>query len=84
MNIEEKAAYFDALGDPVRLRIVALLLDGRCTCICDIAAAVKKDQSVVFRHVQQLARAGIVSASKDGKYLRCCVREPAKLRKLLG
>ncbi|HIH24336.1 TPA: winged helix-turn-helix transcriptional regulator [Candidatus Woesearchaeota archaeon] len=81
--LDERARYFKALGDPVRLRIVSLLLHGKCTCICDIAEHVGKDQSVVFRHVQILAQAGIVKTKKDGKYLRCCIADPVPMRKLL-
>lgn len=81
--LDERARYFKALGDPVRLRIVSLLLHGKCTCICDIATHVGKDQSVVFRHVQLLAQAGIVKTSKDGKYLRCCIADPVPMKRLL-
>ena len=82
-GIAARAEFFKALGDPVRLKIVEMLIHGKCTCICDVAKSVEKDQSVVFRHVQILAKQGIVNTSKDGKYLRCCVKDPEMMRKLL-
>jgi len=77
----EKA--FAALGDPVRLAIVRRLLR-RESCICELTGCCAKDQSVIFRHVKLLEDAGIVVTRKDGKYLRCTIKDPVALKRLLA
>jgi ArsR family transcriptional regulator, arsenate/arsenite/antimonite-responsive transcriptional repressor len=83
MNLQAMAGFYRALGEPQRLRIVKHLLDKECICICELAALLGKDQSVVFRHVMTLERAGILCARKEGKYLICCVKDRRKLGRLL-
>jgi len=79
-----KAAFFKALGDEVRLRIVKeLLRRKRCTCICELAKVAGRDQSVIFRHVKLLETAGIINTHNEGRYLMCCVKEPRRISRLL-
>jgi ArsR family transcriptional regulator len=67
---------FKALGDDVRLNIVRFLLSQeKRACICDLAAHIGKDQSVVFRHVKILESAGIITTNKVGKFLHCRVSD---------
>ena len=66
LKTEEKSRLFKALGEPARLRIIEFLLNKKqCTCICELAKYLKKDQSVVFRHVQVMKDAGIIETKKE-------------------
>jgi ArsR family transcriptional regulator len=83
-NDAEKAAFFKALGDEVRLCIVKeLLRRKKCTCICELAKVAKRDQSVIFRHVKLLEAAGILDTKSEGKYLMCRVKDPRRINGLL-
>ncbi len=75
MNLQDKAQYFKALGEPSRLKIVDYLSDKDCCCICELAKLLKKDQSVVFRHVQLLKDAGIIETNKETRFLMCCLKD---------
>jgi len=84
IGIELKSRFFKALGEPNRLKIVEYLLkNGKCTCICELSRLLKRDQSVVFRHIQILKEAGILDTSKDAQFLMCCIKDKNNLRKYL-
>lgn len=83
-SIETKTRLFKALGDPIRLRIIEYLLkEGTCTCICELSKCLKRDQSVIFRHIQTLKDAGILSTHKQAKYLMCCIKDKEKIKRML-
>lgn len=83
-KIEEKSKFYKALGEPIRLKIIEYLLNKKeCTCICELAKSVNRDQSVIFRHVQILKDAGIVNTNKEAKFLMCCLKDKQKIRKYL-
>ena len=67
---EYKSKLYKALGEPTRLKIVEYLIEKEnCTCICELSELLKKDQSVIFRHVHILKDAGIINTKKEAKYL---------------
>ena len=83
-NVEERSRMYKALGEPIRLKIIEYLLKkGQCTCVCELSRLLKRDQSVIFRHIQILKDAGILSTSKEAKYLLCCVKDRDKIMKIL-
>ncbi len=57
-----------ALGDPVRVRLMSLVLaagaDGICTC--DLAPAVGLTEGTVSHHLRQLREGGFVEGTRDG------------------
>lgn len=61
---------FKALGDESRLKIVKMLL-GKELCVCDIIDAFQgeKTQPVISHHLKTLKHAGIVSDTRDGKWI---------------
>jgi ArsR family transcriptional regulator len=59
---------FRALGDDVRLRIVALLSHGEL-CVCHIEEALELMQSNASRHLGILRRAGIVRSVRRDKWV---------------
>ena len=61
--------FFKALCEPARIAALReLILLGRGD-IAAIAARLPQDRSVVARHLQQLAAARIVTASKEGRHV---------------
>ncbi|MDQ7013100.1 MAG: metalloregulator ArsR/SmtB family transcription factor [Planctomycetota bacterium] len=59
---------FKALADPTRLKLLACVLKcGRGCSVTEVAACCSVDFSVVARHLSVLARAGLLSATKDGR-----------------
>ncbi|MFH1316674.1 MAG: metalloregulator ArsR/SmtB family transcription factor [Candidatus Woesearchaeota archaeon] len=83
-NLEYKSRLYKALGEPIRLRIIQYLMKkGQCTCICELSKLLKRDQSVIFRHIQILKQAGIINTNKKAKYLMCCIKDKDKIKKLL-
>ena len=83
-NLEEKSKLHKALGEPVRLKIVEHVLKrGQCACICELCRLLKRDQSVIFRHIQVLKDAGVLDTRKEAKYLMCCVRNKDKIMRIL-
>ncbi|MFH1400134.1 MAG: ArsR family transcriptional regulator [Nanoarchaeota archaeon] len=83
-NLEETAKLHKALGEPIRLRIVQYLLkEGQCTCICDLSTLLRRDQSVIFRHIQILKEAGVLDTRKEAKYLMCCIKDKKRIKRML-
>jgi ArsR family transcriptional regulator len=62
------AHIFKALAEPIRLRILALLLDGE-RCVCDLMAVLDMPQSTVSRHLAYLKNAGWVEGERRGVWM---------------
>lgn len=79
MNTESLAALFKTLSEPVRLRIVYLLLESGELCVCDLVDTLGLSQSVVSRHLAYLRNNGLVSTRREGVWVYyrivegCCV-----------
>jgi len=56
-----------ALADPVRVRLMSLILasDAGC-CTCDLAPAVGVTEATVSHHLKQLREAGLVEGTREG------------------
>jgi ArsR family transcriptional regulator len=76
---------FKALGDDVRLRIVALLAHGEL-CVCHIEEALDLTQPNASRHLALLRAAGIVSHQRRDKwvYYRLAKQPDADCRRHLN
>jgi ArsR family transcriptional regulator len=63
------ARAFAALGEPVRLRILSLLMtaEGGEVCACDLVEPVAKSQPTVSHHLKVLREAGLVTATRRGQ-----------------
>jgi ArsR family transcriptional regulator len=84
MDIQQKARFYSAMGEPVRLRMIEYMLSQKgCRCICELSKLVKREQSVVFRHIQILKQAGIIETKKQGCFLLCCIKDKARIRRYL-
>jgi ArsR family transcriptional regulator len=84
----EMAAGFAALADPVRLRLLSLLVaaeDGEA-CVCDLTDPVGRSQPTVSHHLKILAEAGLVAGDKRGRWVwyRLVPERLAELRATLA
>ena len=69
------AAGFQALADPVRLRLLSLIsscADGE-VCACDLVAPVGKSQPTVSHHTRVLSEAGLITGQKIGRWVHWSV-----------
>ncbi len=61
---------FQALADPTRLRIAALLAASRRgACVCELTDALAERQYNVSRHLKTLRTAGLVTPARDGRWV---------------
>lgn len=68
-------ALFKALGDPTRVLLLACIVKcGRACSVGEVAECCSVDLSVVSRHLQQLARAGLLEARRSGRVVAYAVR----------
>lgn len=79
------AELFHALADPIRVEVVALLLDGE-RCVCDLMADLELAQSRLSWHLKTLSDAGIVSGRREGRwnYYSLDAEVLAEARDILG
>ena len=72
------ARVFAALGDPTRLKLIALLCAGGAFSIAQLTAGTDISRQGVTKHLQVLAEAGVVRDVKVGRE-RLWQREPARI-----
>ena len=68
-SLEATTKLLKALADPVRLRLVNLLLEDREVCVCHLHEALGLPQPTVSRHLAYLRKHGIVSGRKEGLWV---------------
>jgi ArsR family transcriptional regulator len=71
-NTDEQAAFFAALADPTRLKLVKLLCRQRAPdalCVNALAALLKVTQSAVSQHLRVLRNIGLVKAERRGYHI---------------
>lgn len=59
---------FKALGDSNRLRILKML-EERALCVCEVQEILQLSTSTVSKHLSILRDAGMISDTKDGKWV---------------
>lgn len=85
MTISEYSQFFKILSEPVRLRIIYLLLEQGEVCVCDLVNALEISQSVVSRHLSYMRSRGLVSARRDGVWMHYKMAESSGfVRQMLG
>lgn len=67
--MRDLAAVFKALSDPTRLEILALLVNHRELCVCDVQQVLGIIQSKTSRHLQYLKHAGLLSDRREGLWV---------------
>ena len=67
----ELAVGFNALGDPVRLRLLSMLAaapEGEI-CVCEFIEPIGKTQGTISHHLKILGDAGLVHGDRRGKWV---------------
>ena len=62
---------FNALADPVRLRVLSILAaapEGE-VCVCDFVGPLGKSQPTVSHHLKILSEAGLIEGERRGKWV---------------
>ena len=77
MSKGDRASVFAALGDPVRLKLLARIGDG--SSITQLAAGLPITRQAVTRHLRVLEQAKLIQARRLGREMRFVAR-PARLR----
>lgn len=77
----DRASVFAALGDPVRLKLLARIGDGGS--ITQLATGLPITRQAVTRHLRVLERAELLEARRCGRETRFVAR-PARLRQAKG
>ncbi|MEM2254755.1 MAG: metalloregulator ArsR/SmtB family transcription factor [Candidatus Bathyarchaeia archaeon] len=76
-NIDKfRAKVFNALADPVRLKILEFLRSGE-RCVCEIVPYVGTAQPLVSRHLAILKKCGLVKDRREGNRRFYSVTNPA-------
>lgn len=65
------------LGDPTRLRLVALCRHGECS-VSELTRVIGQSQPRISQHLKQLCDAGVLERFRDGKRVFYRVREAAR------
>lgn len=73
--LAEMENLFLALSDKTRLRILNLMREEEI-CVCFFTAALGERQPKISRHLAYLRNAGIVSARREGKWMRYGIKFP--------
>jgi len=66
---------FKAFADPVRLRLLNLLVDGE-VCVCYLHKALELPQSTASRHLAYLRKRGLVVGRKEGLWVHYRLAKP--------
>jgi len=64
--MKDMVEIFKGISDPIRMRMVGLLLQHDELCVCDLMAALKLPQSTTSRHLSYLRRCGWLTSRKEG------------------
>jgi DNA-binding transcriptional ArsR family regulator len=67
-RIERYSALYDALSDPLRLRILSIL-SVQTLCVCVIKEIVNVPDSKLSYHLSILKGAGLVGSRRDGNWI---------------
>ena len=64
----ELKAFFSALGDTTRLKMLKLIADEEL-CSCEVMAALELTQPTTSHHLGILERAGLLTSKRNGKWV---------------
>lgn len=72
---------FKALGDPVRLRLAALIAGSPEVCVCDLTTHFTQSGPTISHHLRVLREAGLIHSERRGTWVYYRI-EPDALRAL--
>ena len=62
------AQFHKALSEPTRLRVLALILEYKEVCVCDLVSVLAMPQGTVSRHLSYLKKSGLVESQTRGTW----------------
>src|ERR671939_867809 len=74
---------FQALADPTRLRILALLRIMEL-CVCELAQVLGQSQPRVSRHLKILSDAGVLERRKEGSWVFLTLAERERVEPMFA
>jgi len=77
-DLDRSTRLLKALADPVRLRLLNLLAEGREVCVCHLHGALELPQPTVSRHLAYLRKAGLVAGRKEGLWVHYRLTKPSE------
>ncbi len=78
-KLEEWAEFLKALAHPIRLRIVATLIEGR-QCVKNLSDLLHTSQPNVSQHLSILRSRGIVGCKRDGSIVCYYIKDERVVR----
>lgn len=61
---------FQALSDPYRIRMIALMLRAKTEmCLCELSDSLGEPEYKLSRHLKVLKTSGILNSERDGKWI---------------
>jgi len=75
MTLEEISQLFKALSDPIRLRILYLLMKKDSFCVCEIVEILDIGQSTVSRHLAYMKNSGLVESWREGVWMHYSLKK---------
>ena len=85
---EELAMAFAVLADPVRIRLLSLVVSAESgeACVCELVEPLGRSQPTISHHLKILADAGLISGEKRGRWVwyRAVPERLAQLRGVLA
>lgn len=83
---ERLAPMFKALGDPIRLRLAAMIASAPEVCVCDLTPAFEVSGPTISHHLKVLREAGLVDSERRGTWVYYRIQADAlsELSALLG
>ena len=68
MDLKKLADALKALGDPTRLKIIALLNTRDC-CVCELVPIFKISQPAISKHLSRLKSVHLVTENRKGQWV---------------
>lgn len=86
VNLKKITKILKALADESRIRIIALLKERNCLCVCEITQIIGLSQPTVSSHLKKLQDAEIITYSKDGLWVNYTLDKNMEneIKQLLG
>ncbi|SFC75257.1 ArsR/SmtB family transcription factor [Pseudoalteromonas denitrificans] len=66
--LEKISQFYKTCSEPVRLRILNILLNNQKVCVCDLVSSLALQQSMISRHLTYLKNAEVVTVSRSGTW----------------
>jgi ArsR family transcriptional regulator len=72
-NLMNYSFLFKVIGQPIRLEIIKLLLEGE-TCGCTLIEKLPITQPTLSYHLNALAKAGIAESKREGNWIKYYIK----------